>query len=196
VDEETGRKWSVELRTDVVDGQAFPKLYGTFDRGVGLRPGHSSLWMRTAAGYSPRSRTQPFANFFFGGFGNNYVDHGDEKRYRHLESVPGVDLNAIPGRNFAKGTLEWNLPPWRFSRLGTPGLHATWLRPAVFLTGLTTNLDDAAFRTRAASAGGQVDVRFTVLSNLDMTLSAGAAVAFERGRHARRQAMLSLKVLR
>ena len=26
--------------------------------------------------------TSPLANFYFGGFGNNYVDHGDEKRYR------------------------------------------------------------------------------------------------------------------
>ena len=196
VDEETGRKWSVELRTDVVDGEAFPKLHGTFDRGVALRAGHSSLWLRTAAGYSPRDRSQPFANFFFGGFGNNYVDHRDEKRYRHVESFPGVELNAIPGRNFAKGTVEWNLPPWRFARAGTPGLHATWLRPAVFVTGLATNLDDSAFRRRAISTGAQFDVRFTVLSNLDMTLSAGAAIAFEHDQPSRRQAMLSLKVLR
>ena len=196
VDEETGRKWSLELNTDVVDGDVFPRLHGTFDRGVGLRVGHSSLWMRAAAGYSPRSRTQPFANFFFGGFGNNYVDRGDEKRYRHVDSFPGVELNEIAGRNFAKATLEWNLPPWRFARLGTPGLHATWLRPAVFVTGLTTDMDAGALRTEALSGGGQIDVRFTVLSNLDMTLSAGAAVAFERGRSPRREAMFSLKVLR
>ncbi len=182
VDEETGRKWSLELSTDVVDGEPFPKLFGTFDRGIGLRLGHSSFWMRTAAGFSPRSRTEAFSNFFFGGFGNNYVDHGDEKRYRHLESFPGVELNEIPGRNFAKATLEWNLPPWRFARLGTPGLHATWLRPALFVTGLATNVDDGAFRRTAVSAGGQVDVRFTILSNLDMTFSAGVAIAVEDGR--------------
>ena len=196
VDEETGRKWSVELHTDVAQGQAFPKLYGTFDRGAALPIGHSSVWLRTAGGYSPRDRAEAFANFFFGGFGNNYVDRGDEKRYRHLESFPGVEINAIPGRNFVKGTLEWNLPPWRFARLGTPGLHATWLRPAIFATGLATNLDHASPRRHALSTGAQVDIRFTVLSNLDMTLSAGAAVAFERDRPSRGQAMLSLKVLR
>jgi hypothetical protein len=196
VDEETGRKWSLELSTDVVDGEPFPKLFGTFDRGIGLRLGHSSFWMRTAAGFSPRSRTEAFSNFFFGGFGNNYVDHGDEKRYRHLESFPGVELNEIPGRNFAKATLEWNLPPWRFARLGTPGLHATWLRPAIFVTGLTTNMDDGAFRRTAVSAGGQIDVRFTILSNLDMTFSTGAAIAAEDGRPPRREAMFSLKLLR
>ena len=195
VDEETGRKASLELRTDVVDGNAVPKMYGTFDRGSRLRFGHSSLWIRTAAGYSPR-QVLPFSNFYFGGFGNNYVDRGDEKRYRQVESFPGVELNAIPGRTFAKATVEWNLPPWRFARLGTPGLHATWLRPALFITGLSTDVHDSGTRNGAVSFGGQADVRFTVLSNLDMTFSAGAAVAFDRGRSPQREAMVSLKVLR
>ena len=193
VDEESGRKSSLEVRTDIVDGMALPKIHGTFDRGIGLRAGHSSLWIRTAAGFALRD-APPFSSFFFGGFGNNYVDHGDEKRYRRHESLPGIAINAIPARTFVKGTLEWNLPPWRFTRLGTPGLHATWLRPALFVSGLTADphRDD---RRGAVSIGGQADVRFTVLSNLDMTLSAGAAVAFDRGRP-RREAMLSLKVLR
>lgn len=196
VDEETGRKWSLDLRTDLVDGSPVPRISGTFDRGAGLGPGHSSLWLRTAAGYSFRRDLQPFASFFFGGFGNNYVDRGDEKRYRHLDSFPGAAINAIPGRSFAKGTVEWNLPPWRFSRLGTPGAYATWLRPALFATGLFTDLEDAALRHAALSLGGQVDVRFTILSNLDMTLSAGAAVAVDEGGRPGRQAMVSLKVLR
>jgi hypothetical protein len=196
VDDETGRKWSLELRSDIVEQEIVPRLHGTFDHGVGLSPGHSSVWLRTAAGYSPRPSTHPFASFYFGGFGNNYVDRGDEKRYRQVESFPGAELNAIPGRTFAKAMLEWNLPPWRFSRLGTPGLHATWLRPAVFLAGLATNVGEETRRAAAVSAGAQVDVRFTVLSNLDMTLSAGAAVAFEDGERPRREAMFSLKVLR
>ena len=196
VDEETGRKWSVEVRTDIVDGATFPKVHGTYDRGTGLPLGHSSLWIRAAAGYSAGRRTEPFANFFFGGFGNNYVDRGDEKRYREFESFPGAELNEIPGRSFGRAMLEWNLPPWRFRRLGTPGLHATWLRPAVFAAGLLTDVENDAFRRTVLSAGGQVDVRFTVLSNLDMTLSVGGAVAIEDGFGPRREAMISLKVLR
>ena len=105
--------------------------------------GHSSVWFRDAAGFSPNDRAEPFANFFFGGFGNNYVDHRDEKRYREYYGFPGAELNEIGGRNFVKSTVEWNLPPWRFRRVGTPGFYATWLRPAMFVTGLATNLDDA-----------------------------------------------------
>ena len=196
VDDESGRSWSLDVRTDVVDGDLFPRLEGTFDRGVGLPIGHSSIWMRTAGGFSPRDRALPFANFFFGGFGNNYVDSGDEKRYRHFESFPGAELNEIGGRNFAKGTFEWNLPPWRFRRLGTPGVYATWLRPALFATGLSTNIDSDTARRTAVSLGGQFDIRLTVLSNQDMTLSFGGAVALEDGYPPRREAMISLKVLR
>ncbi len=196
VDEETGRKWSVELQTDIADGAAFPRLHGTYDRGVGLPLGHSSIWMRTAAGFSPRDRTFPFANFFFGGFGNNYVDRLDEKRYRHIESFPGAELNEIAGRNFARASLEWNLPPWRFRRMGTPGLYATWLRPALFAMGMATDLDDRRVRRTPVSLGGQADIRINVLSNQDMTVSFGAAVALEDGRRPDREAMISLKILR
>jgi hypothetical protein len=196
VDDEAGRKWSIEFRTDVADGDAFPSLRGGFDRGFALPAGHSSIWFRTAAGYSTRDRSSPFANFFFGGFGNNYVDHADEKRYRHFASLPGVELNEISGRNFAKATLEWNLPPWRFRRMGTPGFYATWLRPALFVTGLTTNVDNAEARHTLASLGGQIDVRLNALSNQDLTLSFGAAVALEDRFAPRREAMVSLKILR
>jgi hypothetical protein len=196
VDEETGRKWSLEVRADVVDGTLFPRAHGSYDAGVALPLGHSSVWVRTAAGLSPRDRTLPFANFYFGGFGNNYVDRGDEKRYRHLESLPGADLNEIEGRNFAKAILEWNLPPWRFRRLGMPGLHATWLRPALFATALATNLDESTVRRTVASLGAQLDLRFTVLSNQDMTLSFGGGVLFEDRHRPRREAMVSLKILR
>lgn len=196
VDEETGRKWSFEIRGDIADGKAFPRAHATFERGVGLPLGHSSIWLRTAAGVSPRDRTSPFANFFFGGFGNNYVDRGDEKRYRHIDSLPGVELNDISGRNFARAMVEWNLPPWRFRRLGTPGLHATWLRPAFFASFLATNLDDRRYRGNAASVGAQFDIRFTVLSNQDMTLSFGGALAARDGYRPHGEAMVSLKVLR
>ena len=75
-------------------------------------------------------RAQPFANFFFGGFGNNYVDRGEEKRYREYYAFPGAQLNQLGGRNFLKSMVELNLPPWRFRHAGTPGLHGTWMRPA------------------------------------------------------------------
>jgi hypothetical protein len=196
VDDETGSRWSAELQDHVVDGQTVPKLFAAYDRGLATPIGHSSIWLRSAAGYSPGDRAQPFANFFFGAFGNNYVDHADEKRYRQYYAFPGVDLNAIGGRTFLKSTLEWNLPPWRFSRVGTPGFYATWLRPSIFAGALATSLDLQSTRRVVHDAGGQLDLRLMALSELEMTLSFGGAVAFERGQAPSREAMVSLKILR
>jgi hypothetical protein len=196
VDDEKGQAWSLSMRNDYVNSSFFTRAYGTFDIGAALPLGHSSVWLRNAAGFSPQRATEPFANFYFGGFGNNYVDRNDEKRYRQYYAFPGAELNAIGGRNFVRSMVEWNLPPVRFSRVGTPGAYLSWMRPAVFVSGLATNLDRPDLRRQAVSAGGQLDFRFTILSALDMTLSAGAGVTFERGRDAAREAMISLRVLR
>jgi hypothetical protein len=196
VDEESGRRWSAAIRGEYADGVTVPKVYGTYDYGIALPLGHSSIWSRSAAGFSPGDRDLPFANFFFGGFGNNWVDHGDEKRYREWYSFPGAELNEIGGRNFIKSGLEWNAPPWRFRRVGIPGFYATWARPAVFVTALSTNLDAPEARRVVTNAGGQIDFRFGALSALDLTLSIGGAVAVERGQAPRREAMVSLKILR
>jgi len=196
VDDEKGQKWTTDFRLDYVDHSLFTRVHATYDVGQALPLGHSSIWLRSAGGFSPQPVNEQFANFFFGGFGNNYVDHRDEKRYRQMDSFPGAEINEISGRNFVRSTLEWNLPPVRFSRVGTPGAYLSWLRPAVFVSGLVTNLDDAPVRTHSLSAGGQVDLRFSILSALDMTFSMGAAVRSTNGAPASGEFMASLRVLR
>ena len=196
VDDESGMLWTAVSQSSLVDSALFTRVRGTFDRGFALPFGHASLWFRQAAGFSPHDREEPFANFFFGGFGNNYVDHGSEKRYRETYSLPGTELNEIPGRNFVKSTIEVNLPPLRFQGLGTPGFYVPWMRPAVFVAGLGTNLDDRAARRSLLTAGAQIDVNMSALSALDLMLSVGAGVAFEDGHRPRREVMVSLKLLR
>jgi hypothetical protein len=196
VDDEKGRQWSVTLDGDAVAGKWFGRTHATFDIGAPLPLGHSSVWVRSAVGASPGSREEPFANFFFGGFGNNWIDHGDEKRYRVYDAFPGANLNEIGGRNFVRSTLEWNLPPLRFRRAGSPGLYLTWMRPAVFAGGLATNVEHEASRRVLTNVGGQLDFQLTALSNLDMTVSVGGAVAFEDGFRPRREIMISFKILK
>ena len=196
VDDETGRRWATGFDTQFVSGSVVPRVFATYDSGAALPAGHASVWLRGAAGFSPIDRENPFANFFFGGFGNNWVDHRDEKRYREMYSFAGAEINELAGRNFLKGMLEVNLPPWRFRRVGTPGFHATWARPAVFVGALATNLDADDVRRVATNVGAQLDFRFSLVSALDMTISTGVAAAFEEGRAPRREAMISVKILR
>jgi hypothetical protein len=195
VDTEKGQRAGVFLRSDYANHSYFTRFHGTYDVGFPVFS-HSSLWLRSAAGFSPQPTTEAFANFYFGGFGNNWIDHAEEKRYRQYYSFPGAELSSIAGHNFARTMLDWSLPPVRFSRLGTPGFYASWLRPALFVSGVVTNLDQTLVQRRAISAGGQVDVRMTMMSVLDLTLSAGAAIAYERGHPRGDEFMISLKVLR
>src|SRR5262249_44063117 len=129
VDDEAGQRWTMTARTDYADSLPVTKINATYDRGFPLALGHSSIWLRSAAGLSPQSVDEPFANFYFGAFGNNYVDHRDEKRYREYYAFPGIPIDGMSGRNFAKSMVEWNLPPLRFKRAGTPGFYVSWMRP-------------------------------------------------------------------
>ncbi len=196
VDDEKGHLWAAVAHTDFVNSTAFTRLFGHYDFGAALPEGHSSVWVRTAAGFSLQPASEPFANFYFGGFGNNRIDHGEIKRYREYYAFPGAALNEIGGRNFVRSLVEWDLPPLRFSRAGTPGFYLSFLRPAVFAGGLATNLDAASVRRTATTVGGQVDLRFTMLSALDLTLSLGAGMRMERGVPVGREAMVSLALLK
>jgi hypothetical protein len=196
VDEEKGYVWEAGVRTDVAGGKGYFGAWADLDLGFGLPLRHSSVWIRSSAGFSPGNPSEPYSNFYFGGFRNNWVDHRDEKRYRQAFAFPGVGINELSGRNYGRSLLEWNLPPVRFRRAGTPSFYATWIRPAVFATVLGTNLDDPGLRRTVGNVGGQLDLRLTLLSRLDLTLSAGYAVAFEDGHKPRDEVMVSLKVLR
>jgi hypothetical protein len=202
-DYEKGYEWELETSANLVrfeepggaNWRRFPRLLGTLDLGTPLPIRNSSLWLRTAAGFSPGDRDEPFANFFFGGFGNNWVDHGEVKRYREVGSFPGMDLDAVGGRNFAHVMLDWNLPALRFERLGTLALYGTWARVSVFGSALATNLDAPSLRRRIGNVGIQTDVRFHLLTQQTLTFSAGYARAFDRGGFVDDEWMASLKIL-
>ncbi len=195
VDGEKGIKWSLGTLVNYVDGDTIPKIGGNFDFGFALPIRNSSIWFRNAVGAAFGDATDEFANFFFGGFGNNYVDHQEVKRYREFYAMPGFELNAIPGRNFHRAMLEWNLPPIRFSRAGTPNFYTSWARTSIFATSLITNFDDSAIRQEAANVGAQVDFKFKVRSRYDLTLSFGYATAFLEGSRFDEEFMVSLKIL-
>ncbi|MBK6982074.1 MAG: hypothetical protein IPH30_11635 [Betaproteobacteria bacterium] len=123
------------------------------------------------------------------------MDNGSEKRHREFDSLPGFELNEVGGRSFARQMIELNLPPVVFENVGTPAFYLTWLRPALFATGLWTDPHDAGRRRSYASAGLQVDLRFSVLHWYNMTLSAGYATGFQGGRRAGDEWMISLKIM-
>lgn len=195
VDDEKGIKWRVIGAADYVNSDTIPKLFGNFDFGFALPWRHSSIWFRNSAGVAFGEPLDEFANFFAGGFGNNYVDSREIKRYRKEYALPGFELNEIFGRNFVRSMIELNLPPIRFRRVGSPGFYLSWARPALFATTLVTNVDDDVLKRNVHDVGAQIDLRFTMMSRLDMTLSIGYAVGFGDGVDSADEYMLSLKIM-
>ena len=195
VDYESGLAWSLQSDARYVTRDVHPRFWATFSRGVPLPLKHSSLWLRLAGGYSPGVRANPFANFYFGGFGNNWVDHSDIKQFRQYYSLPGIELNAVGGTNFTKALLEWNLPPLYFRHFGTASLFANWIRTSLFASILTTNVESNDLRESVGDAGIQLDLRLLALSHLNLTFSAGYAMAFEKSYRPTDEWMFSLKIL-
>jgi hypothetical protein len=178
VDIEKGWAWQVIGSSNWVRDRVFPRVYSTFDAGTPALLPHSSIWLRTAAGVSFGERREPYANFYFGGFRNNWVDHRYEKRYRSYYALPGLDINRANGTNFGRMMLEWNLPPVRFRGVGGTALFLQWARPAVFATGLVTNMEDVDQRQEWVSVGGQLDLRIIAFSYMPFTLSVGYGSTF------------------
>jgi len=153
------------------------------------------MWVRTAGGWSPGERDEPFANFFFGGFGNNGLDHQEPKRYRDAERFPGIEIDGAGGTNYAKAMLDVNLPPLHFARVGTLGFYATWLRVSTFGGGLWTNLDDPGTRASLANLGAQADLQLQLLTQQSLMLSFGWAQAWRRHGPRSDGWMVSLRLL-
>ncbi len=194
LDYEKGVRWSVLSAGDLGSGEFFPKLYGTLDFGAPLPVKHASIWLYNAVGLGGGNRKNPLSDFYFGSFGNNYVDDGEVKRYREYDSFPGFKIDELAGRGFAKSLLELNLPPVRFSDVGKPSLFLSSMRTAVFAGVLGIDPGGRDART-LETVGGQIDFNFTFALRLPMVFSVGAASGFEDGRHRGDEVMVSLKIL-
>jgi hypothetical protein len=195
-DDEMGTTWGMTVRGTYANRTGYPRLSVDAARGVLLPLNHSSLWLRTSAGTSlVGRRADALAHFYFGGFGNNWVDHRAIRQFREPESFPGIAINEVGGANYARAQVEWTSPPLRFRRVGIPSFYLRWANLSLFTTGLVTDLDDEVLRRELASVGAQLDVRLVTLSHLDSTLSFGFATAWGRNRQPTSSVMASFKIM-
>ncbi|MBI4810520.1 MAG: hypothetical protein HY800_03585 [Ignavibacteriales bacterium] len=195
IEAESGIRGKLNTLDNYVNGTHFPRLFATIDYGFLLPIYHSSIWLIVSAGHSFGDRTEPFANFYFGGFGNNWIDYQTAKRFREYYSFPGVGINDIGGTKFGKLLVEWTLPPIRFRRMGFMNLYCTWAHPTIFASGIITNFDNENERQIFGSVGSQVDFRIVLFSRLESTISVGYATAWEKNQRPTDEFMLSLKIL-
>lgn len=194
VDDEKGTKWRLVGQTNLVNGVLFPRFYGQWDQGFLTPLRNSPVWLRTTAGKSFGDRQSPFASYYFGGFGNNWVDHQEISRYREYYAFPGVRLNEIGATDYSKTTVEWNLPPKRFADFGTTSLYCNWARLSLFTGMLAGNLARPGERQLFGNVGAQLDVKLVLASYLNATFSVGMAAAQDRTGRRTSELMVSLKL--
>lgn len=195
VDDEKGITWELVYDGSRIPGETTPQFRGGFDFGIPLPLPHASVWLRSAAGVANGDRNSAVANFYFGAFGNNYVDDKSIKRYREYYALPGFGIDEVSALNFVRELVEVNLPPFVFESLGQPSFYLTWLRPSVFVADLWADPGNSSLSTRYTSVGGQVDLSFSVLNRYNMTLSAGYAIGHQPSRPSESEWMVSLKIM-
>jgi len=194
VDHEKGIEGRIAIGADQAQGHTFPRADGSLSAGTALPFPNSSVWFYAHAGAVGGPRQSPLAAYYFGAFGNNYVDDRPEKRYREIESFPGFDIDEIAARKFAKLTGEVNLPPVRFAEVGTPAFYLSYIRPAVFAGSMATEAQDGSGH-RFTDVGAQFDLAFTVALRLPMVFSVGVAHGWEDGRSHKTEWLASLKIM-
>ena len=195
VDDEKGVTGALVYYGSRVNGEITPQVRGELDVGYALPLGHSSVWLRSAGGFANGDRNSTVANFYFGGFGNNYVDDKAVKRYREYSSLPGFGIDEVSALSFVREMVEWNLPPLVLESAGAPGFHLAWLRPSVFAAALWADPGNASRRQEYTSVGAQADLFVSILHRYDMTLSAGYAVGYRGSQRTGGEWMISLKIM-
>jgi WD40 repeat protein len=193
IEDESGVQWKVYAELDDTFPKLFPQIRGDYARGFLLPLRNSSLWLRTSAGRTFGNESDPFANFYFGAFGNNWIDKGVISRYREYYSFPGAQINEIAAQSFVKGQAEWDLTPLHFRDFGSTKLYFNWARLALFAGGLAAN-PGTDQQSGYADVGGQIDVRMVAFSQIKSTISTGFAAAHDRTGHTGTEFMFSLKI--
>ena len=177
IEPERGYDWNVYAYSSFAKQTFYPQLINNLDLGFLLPLRNSSLWFRTSLGQSFGKSDKSNSYFYFGGFGNNYLDYRSSQQYREMQGFPGMEIDAISALNYGKISVEVNLKPIRFRKLGFRSLYSTYARFTVFGMGLFTNIAMDQPQLNFYSSGVQLDFEIVLFSLLKSTLSFGYARA-------------------
>lgn len=173
---EQGYEWQLNGYTYLANGKWYPTLTMSLDEGTRLPfMRNASAWLRMAAGQNFGDRESIFGQEYFGGFRNNYVDHGTIYRYRTINAMPGTDIDGISAHSFCKAMGEINLQPLRFRNVGMLCLYPTYAQLSLFATDLIANPWGKDQFNNYVSIGGQLNVEVVLFNYMKTTWSFGYA---------------------
>ncbi|NIV71894.1 hypothetical protein GWN26_05645, partial [Candidatus Saccharibacteria bacterium] len=196
VDDESGPRWTV---TGMFFGVE-PFDHFEFVGGVHSEFGYFTPWawphnilhIKLSGGYRYTKDDLSIGKFYFGGFGNRYLDKGSVKQYRKVFRFPGIPIYSLPGERFVKGMFEHTLPPIRPGNafLGQHFLSHidfSWYTQGLWLKSPLNDL--------WVDVGAQVNFGFHHWFNLKSTFSAGIAQAWSENENSW-EWFVSLKLLK
>ncbi|MFQ6114633.1 MAG: hypothetical protein ACE5NG_11225, partial [bacterium] len=195
VDNEHGNEWTVTLMALGVNPRN-PKVVGglhaEWDHFMTWAWPHNVLHFKLASGYLRTRKDLAIGKFYFGGFGNQYLENKDVKQYRNVFRFPGVPIYSLVTGRFAKVMIENNLPPLRLDNFKLGKHFLSYVNAAWFAQGLIL---DSAREGKWISLGGQINFVFKHWFNLETTLSAGVAQAWSQHGNSR-EWFISFKLLK
>ncbi|MBI9073442.1 MAG: hypothetical protein JEY94_17700 [Melioribacteraceae bacterium] len=174
------------------------RAYGKWDNYSTWITDHNVFRFQLSGGYIYNPDELIQARFYFGGFGNRYVENQHVKHYRKVFRMPGFDLYSIPANGFAKLQIENNFPPIRATNIGLGQHLLNHIDFSVYANALYCVQDfmpGNVQNNELFSVGGQINFIFKHWFNLESTFSAGIAAAYDNKFHDY-QWFLSYKLLR
>ena len=196
IEPEQGFEWNFFFFNYLAGGDWYPKLISNQDIGFLIPPMRNTyLWLRTSVGQSFGERKNNLSNFYFGGFGNNYVDYREVHQYREFLNFPGFEIDEVAAMNYGKLMAELNLKPIRFKKAGFLGFYTTYTQLSLFGTGLFADIFDPDYKSIMYNAGAQLNFELVLFSLIKSTFSVGYSRGFRNHEAPNDQFMLSLKIL-
>ncbi len=151
------------------------EAYGEWDNYSTFLFPHNIFHLKLAAGYVQKNNNLDQAHFYFGGFGNRYLEDAPVKQYRDVLRFPGIPIYSLLSDKFAKLLIEENFPPVRFDDVRIGEHFLNYIDMSIYSENLFTKSGQDQNYT---DAGGQINLVFKHWFNLESTLSAGIAKAW------------------
>jgi hypothetical protein len=136
---------------------------------------HNTFHFQLAGGYHYDNPDLIQARFYFGGFGNRYVENVDVKQYRKLFRFPGLPIYSLAADRFVKVIFENNLPPLRFANAAIGSHLINHVDASIYSQALFMNSDQG---DKWIDLGAQVNFVMKHWFNLETTFSTGIAKAW------------------
>ena len=192
MDNESGTEWTTTLTALGLSSQIVGGVNADWNWYWTVARPHNVLHLQIAGGYTNAPEDEVLGQFYFGGFGNLFVENKNVKQFRDPFRFPGAPIYSMPAGGFAKVMVEHNLPPIRFPGARVGSHFLSHIDASRFAQGLI--LDERP-SSLGRNLGAQVNLVFKHWSNLESTLSTGIARAWF-GDRSSWEWILSIKLLR